>query len=115
MKKILFFITVFASLFIIKDLVYSIYTLWHKNDLLIVAQKQLAVEKKENLRLKQTLSEAQKTDFVESQARDKLFLVKPGENVVILPKKAYSARAIRREASLPNWQAWINLFFAGTY
>lgn len=115
MKKILFFITVFASLFIIKDLVYSIYTLWHKNDLLIVAQKQLSVEKKENLRLKQTLSEAEKSDFVESQARNKLFLVKPGENVVLLPKKTYSETKNEVVERLPHWQAWVNLFFPSTY
>lgn len=83
--------------------------------MLIVAQKQLAVEKKENSRLKQTLSEAEKVEFVESQARDKLFLVKPGENVVLLPKKTYSEVKTAEEERLPNWQAWVNLFFADTY
>jgi cell division protein FtsB len=115
-KKILFLITIIASLFIIKDLLYSIYTLWHKNDLLIVAQKQLLMEEKTNARLKVQLNEAKKPSYVESQARNELFMVKPGENVVLLSQnKAENLHPVQEVSMLANWQQWVNLFFPNTY
>jgi cell division protein FtsB len=115
-KKILFFITVATSLFIIKDLVYSIYTLWHKNDLLIVAQRELIKEKKENLRLKTQLSEVKRPDFVESEARNKLFLTKPGESVVILPSKPeVQVKSTEAQTTKVPWQQWVNIFFTNMY
>lgn len=116
MKKILFVVTVIASIFIIKDLVYSIYTLWHKNDLLVVAQKQLEREKRENLQLRIQLAEVKKPTFIEQEARNKLFLVKQGEQVVLMPrnpqKESPNASIIR---PLLVWQQWVNLFFKNTY
>ena len=115
MKKILFLITITASLFIIKDLVYSIYTLWHKNDLLIVAQRELIKERKENMKLKTQLSEARKTTFVEEEARNKLFMVKPGESVVVVPQVLHKSETKQTMKVLPNWKQWVNVFFPNTY
>jgi cell division protein FtsB len=114
-KKVLFFITILASLFIIKDLLYSIYTLWHKNDLLIVAQSELFRQRKENLKLKTQLSDAKRLDFIESEARNKLFMAKTGESVVILPQPSPTPAKQIQVTVQPNWQQWVNLFFANTY
>lgn len=111
MKKILFFTTVTASLFIIKDLVYSIYTLWHKNDLLIVAQKELLREKEEHDRLKLQLLEAKKPEFIEKEARNKLFMVKHGEKIVLMSqKKVEKVSEKEQKPILATWQQWIALF-----
>lgn len=111
MKKILFLITITASLFIIKDLLYSIYTLWHKNDLLIVAQRELIKERKQNLKLRTELSEASKATFIEEEARNKLFMVKPGESVVVVPEVPHKTELKVSEKPLPTWQQWWELFF----
>lgn len=115
MKKILFLVTILASLFIIKDLLYSIYTLWHKNDLLIVAQKELSVEKKKNMELQSQLSQVQKGEFIEQEARNKLFLVRPGENSILMPQKQRNEVKPEVLEVLPNWQQWVNLFFPNSY
>lgn len=111
MKKVLFILTITASLFIIKDLVYSIYSLWSKKDLLTVAQKELGREKQENNRLVVSLSEAKKQSFIEEEARNKLFLAKPGESIVVLPHTSFEAKIVKKEAPKPNWQQWLQLFF----
>ena len=111
MKKVLFFLTITASLFIIKDLVYSIYTLWSKKDLLVVAQKELVKEQKEHAQFASQLTMVKKQEFIESEARNKLFLVKPGEQVVVLPQAQKSPKKVIVVRKQANWEAWLNLFF----
>jgi cell division protein FtsB len=108
-KKVLFFLTIAASLFIIKDLVYSIYTLWSKKDLLVAAEKQLEREKRENLQLRANLTEVKKPEFVEEEARNKLFFIKPGESIVVLPENTARTRSVSIKPK-PNWQQWVDLF-----
>lgn len=111
MKKALFFLTITASLFIIKDLVYSIYTLWSKKDLLVVAQKELIEEKREHMQLQSQLEMARKLEFIESEARNKLFLVKPGEQVFVLPKPSITPKKSTVAKKQAHWEAWLSLFF----
>ena len=114
MKKILFLIIIIISIFIIKNFIFSIYSLWQKQDLVTTAQKQLEEEKKKNKDFKNQASMAKSPQFVEEQARNKLFLVKPGENQVILPKDAVKNKENQsndRQKNIPNWQKWFNLFF----
>ena len=111
MKKILFLVTITASIFIIKDLVSSIYTLWSKSDLLVVAGRQLVAEKRKHVVLQSQLSHVQQPDFIESQVRNKLFLAKPGETVVLLGQKPPFETKSKPTVKLTNWQQWWNLFF----
>lgn len=111
MKKVLFLLTITASLFIIKDLLSSIYTLWSKKDLLVVARRELAREKSEQLQLKARLKDVKEGSFIESEARNKLFLVKPGEQVVVVPHAQTEVKKVTVAVKRPNWQAWIDLFF----
>lgn len=113
MKKILFLGIFFSLSLIIVGLSRSIYDLWKKQDLLISYQKQLENQKNQNQRLKQQLSTAQGANFVEEQARNNLFLVKPGEQDVIIPKELLrdtnSTKPIGDNRA--NWQKWFSLFF----
>ena len=111
MKKVLFLVTLIASLFIIKDLMVSIYTLWHKKDLLIVAQKELSSQQKANKILYSQISQTKKPDFVEVIARNQLFMVKSGESIVILPKVDEKETKKRETVAKPNWQQWAELFY----
>ncbi len=116
MKRIIFFSIIIASLFIINTLVHSITTLWQKHDLLVNSQRELERQKKENQYLTQQLSIAQSPEFVEQTARNKLFLVKPGEkrvliNEALLKTASDSAKASAKGENKPNFQQWLELFF----
>ncbi len=113
MKKIIYIVIVIVLLLAINGLTHSIYDIWHKQDLLTSAQKELDRLKSENQKLKGELSYAQNPQFLEEQARNKLFLVKPGEQEVLISQvlKNQNQSAKPAQQSLPNWQKWLNLFF----
>jgi len=108
MRKALFIGVVFVFILIINSLTHSIYDLWHKQDLVTSAQEKLNQEKLKNQKLKSDLSYAQSPEFIENEARNKLFLVKPGEQGVIVPQ--ITEKKEKPTDSEPNLQKWINLF-----
>ena len=109
MKRLLFLLAVIVCLVIINQLARSIYDLWNKKDLVVSAQKDLEREKKENITLKERLAYVKTPRFIEEEARDKLFLVKPGEEGVIIPKELITAKkTVKVEAKSP-WREWIEL------
>lgn len=109
-KKLLFLITVIVSILVINSLAHSVYDLWHKQDLVTSAQTQLNKEKSENQNLKKQLKIVSSTSFIEEEARDKLFLVKPGEAGVILPAGFGEKSSGKKEVNLSNWQKWLQFF-----
>lgn len=91
---------------------HSIYDLWHKQDLLTSAQRELVSEELKNQKFKTELSYAQSPQFLEEQARNKLFLVKPGEQEVLIPQTlGQNSNGQKSQENTPNWQSWINLFY----
>lgn len=113
-KKIVFFVILIASLFIINTLVQSIYTLWQKKQLVVDAQIEAESEEQKNRDLRSKLNQIQRPQFIEEEARNKLFLVKPGEQVVVLSEKelaqaTMSAKPKARDTR-PNWKKWWDLF-----
>ena len=112
MKKAAFILIVIVLLVIINSLFHSIYDLYHKQDLLVSAQKTLDQEKLQNQKLKTSLYQAQSQQFVEEQAHDKLFMVKPGEQEVLISQDLLDKNRSQKQAqNLPNWQNWLNVFF----
>jgi cell division protein FtsB len=113
-KKTSFFIIIIASIFIINNLVRSIFTLWQKNGLVENVRNEVQEEKERNMELKNKLSEVEDRQFVEEEARNKLFMVKPGEAVVVLPQKVLEATISAKQKpkdTRPNWKKWYELFF----
>ncbi len=110
MKKFLQIGAIIILLLVINGLAHSIYDLWHKQDLITVAQKSLENERARNAKLKNDLQIAQTPTFIEDQARDKLFLTKDGEKEVLIPKKEVKSDQIKTPQK-PNWQRWLELFF----
>ncbi len=115
MKKALFLTIVIVSLFIMQNMVRSIYGLWQKHDLLVQAENQLTKQKEQNSKLKQQLTSVESNNFVEQEARNKLFMQKPGEFRVMVDKGLIEAvSGAKTEAKIdtrPNWQKWWELFF----
>lgn len=113
MKRIIFIISIIFLVFSIVHLLISIYTLWHKQDVLTNAKLQLQQEKQENLHLKKEFAEVKSPQFLDKEARDKLLLVKPGESEVLIDQNLLqaSSSAAKKEAEKPYWQQWIDLFF----
>lgn len=113
MKKILFVVLVFSLILVVIGLARSIYDLWRKQDLMISYEKQLMKQKEENNSLKKQLSSTANPNFVEEQARNNLFLVKPGEQDVIIPNELLNSSSSAKpiEDNTPNWKKWWNLFF----
>lgn len=112
MKRFLFLSFTIIALFIIKNLSFSIYDIWQKKDLLEAAKKELENEKRKNLTLKSELSLTQSQEFIEEEARNKLFLSKAGESEVVLPNMQDEEQ--QPQVSLDdrsNWQKWWDLFF----
>lgn len=112
MKRILFIITIAISIIIINNLIHSIYSLWQKRDLVTNAQKELKHQKLENQRLKSELSYIESKEFIEKEARDKLLLVKPGEELVIISDELIKKNKEEKgKENDPNWKKWLQLFF----
>lgn len=83
-----------------------------------VEEERVRVEKMEaeNKALQTQINEAQGTEFIEKQMRDKLGLTKEGEAMVVLPDeeivKSFAPPLSTIENSLPdpNWMKWKKLF-----
>ena len=112
MKKIFFIAFFLISILMINNLAHSAYTTWKKKDLLATRQKELEKQKQENQALKSELSIVGSKAFVEKEARDKLFLVKPQEQKVLLPQNLpLEDKDKPQDENTPNWQKWWKLFF----
>ena len=110
MKNIIFIKIIAILLLIINDLVRSMFDIWHKKDYITQAQKELSFQKQENQRLKSALSYSKTQEFMEKQARDKLFMVKNGEQEVLIQQNEGS-QSLSEQDNDPNWRRWWKLFF----
>lgn len=113
-KKIVFFIIILVSALVINNLVRSIYTLWQKQYLVQNVMLEVEKKKNENQELKKKLDYTKRPQFVEEEARNKLFMGKPGEGVIVLSQKELEATLAAKPKpvdSRPNWKKWWDTFF----
>ena len=111
MKQIIFIATAIFLVLVIVNLSFSLYSLWSKQDLLMQTKQQLAREQQEHISLENGLKQVGSPLYVEEQARDHLFMGKPGDVTVVLPSASSSAQAKAIEAAKPIWLQWWDLFF----
>jgi|SRR5579872_764952 len=112
MKQIISLIIIVFLVTVVVNLSLSIYSLWSKKDLLTQTKLELTQEQEEHTQLQKDWQKVNNPSFVEEQARDKLFLGKPGETMVIIPTASPSAVPSEQEiGQKPVWQQWLGLFF----
>ncbi len=115
MKKIFYILIIIASIYISNNLIQSIYNLLQKKDLVTQARSELSQERNEYEKLKDQLQRVNRVDFIEEEARNKLFMVQPGEQIVLVPREVLQTSDKDEEriiATTPNWKKWIDYFFA---
>lgn len=78
-------------------------------------QAKLEQLKQENARLKGELEYKKSGKFAEGEIRNKLGLVKPGEEVFVVPKEDANGQSsiVNRQDARQNWQKWKDYFFEG--
>lgn len=114
MKKVIFVLILILFFFIIQNLLHSIFSLWQKRELLINTRNEVAKSKEENQQLKEQMSAVKRPSFIEKQAREKLFMTKPGEQIVVIPDNIMLSEKTEKPAlteTKANWQLWWELFF----
>ena len=112
MKKILFFIVVIICLLAANNLLGSIYTTWQKQAFLTEAERDVAQEEQRHQALQKQLKMVSQQEFVEEQAREKLLLVKPGEQLVLIPTGLIVPTPKPQGVGVtqPHWQEWLEYF-----
>lgn len=111
MKKIAYILVVFGLVLVINSLIRSIYNLWQKQDLVTMAQRELDKEKELNQKFKAQIEYAKTPQFIEQQAHDKLFLVRPGQQEVLFSDKPiFTEENVKIQSNIPNWKQWLDLF-----
>ena len=98
----------------IQNLSHSVYSLWQKRELLLKAREEVARAKQENISLRQQQSAVKQPSYIETQARDKLLMTKPGEQIVVVGDNLIVQKVnekSEKEAEKSHWRQWWELFF----
>lgn len=114
MKKIFYILIILASIYISNNLIQSIYNLLQKKDLVTQAKVELSQERNEYEKLKDQLQKVKRVDYIEEEARNKLFMVQPGEQIVLVPHEILNATdeaEIIAAEKQPTWKLWLEIFF----
>lgn len=108
-RKIAIGLALIILMLLVKNIVESIYSTKDRSQILKQLQVERDVKKREEAYLTQKLAIAKTDQFVEEEARRKLGLVKPGEQIVVDEKLEPKKPEIVPE-EVPNWKKWTNLF-----
>ena len=114
-RKVIYGLVLAVVLIIAYNLVVQIVQAIKSGERLSQATDTVFQLQSQNKELKKKLTEIQSSDFIESQARDKLGLSKKGETVVIIPdqilKMVLGASSSAQPTRLPNPVGWWRVFF----
>jgi len=118
-KKLLTYIIMILSLVTAGKMARDIYRLWHTEDRLTEAQRELIKEQEEKQQLEQELSQVEGQEWWERQVRDKLLMARPEETVVVVPegvtvlaesKEKAGGSQVKEDVETKPWQKWWQLF-----
>lgn len=95
---------------------YAKKTFFSKDPRLLEIQKEVYGLREKKAFLEKAISDSEKREFVEKEARERLNMVYPGETVVVLPsdpstssgQEAQSKTTIK---NLPVWERWVEEIF----
>lgn len=111
MKQIITIAIIVILIIVAGNIALSVVSLWSKKDVLTQTQQKLVKEQQEQAALQKQWQQVNNPSFVEEQARDRLFLGKPGETLVLMPTASPSASPEQNNGVKPVWQQWLSLFF----
>lgn len=86
----------------------SVWRLWKAGERIKQAETDVRKQEAENQDLKKRLVEVQSPEFIEKEAREKLGLGKPGEEIVVLPKVPIVPVILAVPES--NWRKWWKVY-----
>ncbi len=109
-KSILLLGIVLILLWVIKNIATSIITLRQNSHIVTTLKDQEEEAKRKKQLLQQQLHVVNTPEFIESQAREKLGMVKPGEHIVLAPPPSPAPQKTNNDTA-SNWERWWNLFF----
>lgn len=110
-KTIIPLIIILILLFIIKNIAESIIVLNQNSHILINLKNEEELAKQKNKFLKERLNYVTSQEFIENEAREKLGMVKNGENIILIPPPGKEEKKKNQRNELPNWEKWKRLFF----
>jgi len=87
----------------------NVWRLWRAGDRIKQAESEVRSQELENQELQKRLAEVQSPEFIEREAKEKLGLVKPGEEIVILPTQEQESVRVEEQEE-PNWRKWWKLY-----
>lgn len=97
-------------IYLIVTTIQAILDLWRAGDKEVTREKNLAELRQEQDKLLQKKAAIETPAYWEKVARDQLGMVKPGEEVVIIPQELLADQAkIATPDASPNWQKWARL------
>ena len=113
-RLVTYLIFIFIILLIV-GLIKDIWQLSHADDRVKQVEEKLAKAKQEKQEFNDKLKYYQSEEFLETQIRDKLQMVKPGETIVVLPEEITNTsdeiKPPKDMKELSNWQKWLKLFW----
>ena len=114
-KKISYWLMVVVIAAILINFSRNIYRLLKSQDRLKLAKKQLVAAQQKNQELKLKKHFFNTSEFLEKEARNKLFMAKKDEVVVILPEEFHhlpeEQSTVNCNLNQPAWRQWLELFW----
>lgn len=110
MKKTIFIVICGFLLITIYSITKSIIEIWHKQRVLSEASADLGKLKKENETLKKQLENTKQPGFKEEIVRNKLFLVRENEKIVLIQEDAIKKNLEIKINNDPVYIQWLKIF-----
>ncbi len=110
-SRLKYYAAIGICLIVITSLLASFGDIGKAGNRLIEARKKLSQAQAEKQVLWKQKAEADRPEYFERIARDRLGMAKPGETVIILPESLKQTDAKLAAKEEPNWQKWLKVFF----
>ncbi len=110
MKKVIYSIIIILCLASITRSVQEISAILQKKSIITQAEQKQTALSQRNTSLKQQIVRTQGPDYIQEEARNKLFLSLPNETRVLVPSQTNQTSEVSTQTILPNWQQWLKSF-----
>lgn len=110
MKKIVLIILILTLLTVIYRILSSIISSYNNSNSSQTLKSALEEEESKNAFLKEKLKYVQTEDFVSTQARNQLGLVKKDEYVILAPPPEKKTLTVGTDQK-SNWKKWVEVFY----